>query len=131
MSEYIILKIVKHYLVKFDLIQNIIPIYVVEEAEEVECQLGPALPLALVQGGSVHDGGGVIQPWARHHRPVHVPTLIFIKLNNKIMKLYLNDIPKVKPRCGKLKNKKNIHSNVKWGWRFKNITTIFFQTLTS
>ena len=38
------------------------PVQVVEEAEEVERQLDPALPLAGVERVRVHDGGGVIQP---------------------------------------------------------------------
>ena len=49
------------------------PVQVVEEAEEVERQLDPALPLAGVERVRVHDGGGVIQPRPRHHRPPHVP----------------------------------------------------------
>ena len=51
-----------------------LPVNVVEEWEKVERQLGPALLLTLVQRGGVHDGGGVIQPRASHHRPVHVST---------------------------------------------------------
>jgi hypothetical protein len=50
-----------------------LPVQVVEEGEEVEGELDPALSLALVQGVRVHNGGGIVQAGPGHHGPVHVP----------------------------------------------------------
>ena len=49
------------------------PVEIVEERQQVEGQLDPALPLALVEGVCIHDGGGVVKTGSRHHGPVHVP----------------------------------------------------------
>jgi len=50
-----------------------LPVEIVEEGQQVEGQLDPALPLTLVERVRVHDGGGVVQPGAGHHGPVQVP----------------------------------------------------------
>ena len=50
-----------------------LPIQVVEETQQVEGQLDPSLPLALVQRVSIHDGGWVVQTSSGHNRSVHVP----------------------------------------------------------
>ena len=51
----------------------VLPVEIVEEWEEVECELDPSLPLALVQRVRVHDARRVVQPGAAHHRSIHVP----------------------------------------------------------
>ena len=50
----------------------LLPVEIVEEAEQVEGQLDPSLPLALVQGVRVHDRGGVIQTRPRHNGSLQV-----------------------------------------------------------
>ena len=55
------------------------PVQVVEEGEQVEGELHPALPLALVQRVRVHDGGGIVQARTRHHWTVHVPETGFLQ----------------------------------------------------
>lgn len=49
------------------------PIEIVEEGEEVEGQLTPALLLTVGQNVGVHDGCWVIQPRATHHRSACIP----------------------------------------------------------
>jgi len=49
------------------------PVEIVEERQQVEGQLDPALSLAFVESVCIHDRGGIVQAGARHHRPVHVP----------------------------------------------------------
>ena len=48
------------------------PVEIVEEGEQVESELDPALALALVQRVRVHDRRRVVQAGAAHHRPVEV-----------------------------------------------------------
>ena len=55
------------------LFEIFLPVEIIEEWEEVECELDPSLPLALVQRVRVHDARRVVQPGAAHHRPIHVP----------------------------------------------------------
>lgn len=49
------------------------PIQVVEERQEIEGQLDPALSLTLGERVCVHNTGGVVQTGPRHHRPRSVP----------------------------------------------------------
>ena len=50
-----------------------LPVDIIEEGEQVEGKFCPALPLTPVQGGSVHDGRGVVQAWRGHDGTVTVP----------------------------------------------------------
>lgn len=50
-----------------------LPVEIVEEREEVERQLAPALLLTEGQDIGVHDGRRVVESWTAHHRSAHVP----------------------------------------------------------
>lgn len=50
-----------------------VPVKVVEEGQQVEGQLAPALLLTVGQDVCVHDGGGVVESRAAHHGSAHVP----------------------------------------------------------
>ena len=49
-----------------------LPIEIVEEWDEVECQFDPSLSDAFIEHVGVHDWGGVVQARARHHRTLQV-----------------------------------------------------------
>lgn len=50
-----------------------IRVKVVEERDEVEAELDPALTSRLLQLVVVHDGRRIVDARSRHHRSVYVP----------------------------------------------------------
>lgn len=52
---------------------HFVPVEIVEERQQVECQFAPALFLTEGQNVSIHDGCWVVESWTAHHRSAHIP----------------------------------------------------------
>ena len=74
---------------------EVLPIEVIEEREQVEGELDPALPLAFVQRVRVHDARRVVEPGAAHHGPIHVPEGEKNLFNNSVLCQQKLGLPRV------------------------------------
>lgn len=52
---------------------HFVPVEIVEEGQEVERQLAPALFLTEGQNVGIHDGCRVVESRTAHHRSAHIP----------------------------------------------------------